>query len=208
MENSHNGRVVVHGWGQLPDIDRGSTFAPVCTLQSIRMVLAIAAEYNLECWQLDYNTAFLNADVTEEVYVNMAPGYERLDENGVSLSMRLPIRPPPEPHQLVEHNRQTSGGNSFKRVKLDPCVYTYSEYGAIYILTLYVDDALFLGKDALVLRRIKQELMSRSSMTGMGDVSFVLRMGAVRDREKETATITQEKNTKSLPDRYGMVNCI
>ena len=60
----------------------------------------------------------------------------------------------------------------------------------------------------MVLRRIKQELMSRSSMTGMGDVSFVLRMGAVRDREKETATITQEKNTKSLPDRYGMVNCI
>ena len=30
------------------------------------MVLAIAAEYNLECWQLEHNTAFLNADVTEE----------------------------------------------------------------------------------------------------------------------------------------------
>ena len=36
------------GWGQSLGIDCGSTFAPVCRLQSIRMVLAIAAEYDLE----------------------------------------------------------------------------------------------------------------------------------------------------------------
>ena len=51
-DNSHMGRGVVLGWGQLPGIDCGSTFAPVCRLQSICMVLAIAAEYNRECWQL------------------------------------------------------------------------------------------------------------------------------------------------------------
>ena len=48
------------------------------------MVLAIAAEYSL-----DYNTAFLNADVTEKIYVKMAPGYERFDKNGVPLVVRL-----------------------------------------------------------------------------------------------------------------------
>ena len=73
-ENSHKGRVVVLGWGQLPGIDCGNMFAPVSRPQSIRMVLVMAAEYNLECWQLDYNTAFLNADVREEVYVKIAPG--------------------------------------------------------------------------------------------------------------------------------------
>ena len=53
------------------------------------MMLAIASEYNLECWQLDYNTAILNAYITEEVYLQMAPGYELFDENGVALVMRL-----------------------------------------------------------------------------------------------------------------------
>ena len=48
-DNSHKGRGVVLGWGQVPGIDCGSTFALVCRLQSIRMVLVIAAEYNLEC---------------------------------------------------------------------------------------------------------------------------------------------------------------
>ena len=88
-DNSYKGRVAVLGWRRLPGVDCGSTFAPVCRLQKIRMVLAIALEYNLECWQLDYNTVFLNADVTEEVYVKMSPGYEEFDENGVPTVMRL-----------------------------------------------------------------------------------------------------------------------
>ena len=98
-DKSHKGRVVVLGWGQLPGIDCNSTFTPVCRLQSIRMMLAIAAEYILECWQLDYYTACLNADVTEEVYVKMPPGCKKFDENGVALVVRLlrPIQPPPEP---------------------------------------------------------------------------------------------------------------
>ena len=41
-DKSHKGRVVVRGWGQLPG---GSTFPPVCRLQSIRKVLVVAAEY-------------------------------------------------------------------------------------------------------------------------------------------------------------------
>ena len=61
VDKSYKGRVVVLGWGEVPGVDCGGTFAPVCRLQSIRMVLVIAAEFNFECWQLDYNTAFPNA---------------------------------------------------------------------------------------------------------------------------------------------------
>ena len=46
------------------------------------MVLAIAAEYNLECWQLKYNTTFLNSGAMEDVYAKMEPGYEEFDDNG------------------------------------------------------------------------------------------------------------------------------
>ena len=44
-------------------------------------------------------------------------------------------------------------------------------------------------------------------MTDMGDVSLVLGMGVTRDREKGIVTITQEKYTKSLLERYGMASC-
>ena len=88
-DSSYKARVVVQGWRQVPGVNCGSTFAPVCRIQSIRMVLAVVAEYDLECWQLDYNTAFLNADLKEEVYVKMAPGYEEFDANGTPMAMRL-----------------------------------------------------------------------------------------------------------------------
>ena len=73
----------------MPGVDCGSTFALVFRLQSIRVMLEIAAEYSLECLQLVYNSAFLNADITEEVYAKIAPGYAQFDENGVPLVMRL-----------------------------------------------------------------------------------------------------------------------
>ena len=63
------------GWSQVPGINYGGTFSPVCKLQSIRMVLAIAAELDYEVYMLNVQTAFLNADVKEEVFVKMAPGY-------------------------------------------------------------------------------------------------------------------------------------
>ena len=44
-------------------------------------------------------------------------------------------------------------------------------------------------------------------MTDMGDVSLVLGMEVVRDREGKTVTISQETYTKSLLERYGMAKC-
>ena len=114
----------------------GCTFAPVSRLQSIRVVLAMAAEYTLECWQLDYNTAFLNANVTEEVYVKMPSGYEQFDENGVPLEMRLLeslhgfCQSPINWWNTIDKHLVEVG---FKNLESDPCVYTYSECGAIYI---------------------------------------------------------------------------
>ena len=174
------------------------------------MVLAIAAEFEFKCWQLDYNTAFLNAKVEEEVYVKMAPGYEEFNNDGVLMAMRLlkslyGLRQSPRCwYGTVDEHVVEIG---FKSLKSDPCVYIYSEGGAIYVLTLYVDDVLLLGKDRKVLERIKRKLMGRFLMTDMGDLSLVLGLEVTRDRTKGTVTITQENNVKSLLERYWMGNC-
>ena len=74
--NSHTERVVARGQGQMPGIDCGSTFPSARRLQIIHMVLTTAAKCNLDCWQLDCNTALLNANVTEGRYVKIAAAYE------------------------------------------------------------------------------------------------------------------------------------
>ena len=81
--------LVVLGRAQVPGIDCGGTFAPVCRLQSIRLVLVIATEVDYEVLMLDVQRAFLKADVEEEVYLKMAPGYETCDKSGVPLVIKL-----------------------------------------------------------------------------------------------------------------------
>ena len=50
-------------------------------------MLAIAAELGYEVLMLDVQTAFLNVEFEEEVYVNMAPRYETYDKSGVLLTL-------------------------------------------------------------------------------------------------------------------------
>ena len=88
-DNSDKTRLVVSGWGQVPGKDCGNTYAPVCRLQSVRMLLAIPAEMDWEVVQVDVNSAFLYAFLEEDVHVEAAPGYEKMDKDGVPLVIKL-----------------------------------------------------------------------------------------------------------------------
>ena len=82
----------------------------------------------------------------------------------------------------------------FKSLRSDPCVYTYSERGAIYILTLYVDDVLLLGKDVLVLRWIKQKTAYEIASCLVGSEM------CIRDRWKLASKVSS-RTRASTPTR-------
>ena len=67
--NTHKVRLVAKGWNQVPGKDCGGIFVPACRLQIIRMVLTIAADMNWEVVQLGVKTAFLYADIEEDMFV-------------------------------------------------------------------------------------------------------------------------------------------
>ncbi|GJR99145.1 retrotransposon protein, putative, ty1-copia subclass [Tanacetum coccineum] len=50
-------------------IDYEETFSPVADIRAIRILIAIAAYYDYEIWQMDVKTAFLNGYLNEEVYM-------------------------------------------------------------------------------------------------------------------------------------------
>ncbi|GJT22894.1 retrotransposon protein, putative, ty1-copia subclass [Tanacetum coccineum] len=57
------------GYTQTPGIDYEETFSPVADIRAIRILIAIAAYYDYEIWQMDVKTAFLNGYLNEEVYM-------------------------------------------------------------------------------------------------------------------------------------------
>ena len=63
------------GYLQQPGVDFNETFAPVTRMETIKTVLAIAAQMELQVFQLDVKAAFLNGEFEEEVYVEQPLGY-------------------------------------------------------------------------------------------------------------------------------------
>ena len=203
-------RLVVLGWAQIPGIDCGGTFVPVCRPQSIRMMLAIVAELDYEVLMLDVQTAFLNADVEKEVNVKMAPGYETYDKSGVLFVMKLKkslygLRQSPKNWIGTMDDHLSNIG--FRSLKSDPCVYVFEDKTGIAIPTLYLDDMLLLGYNKQLLGKLKKKLMDRFEMTDLGDVSKVLGMNVTRDRKNGTITIDRKDYTEDMLERYGTTNC-
>ena len=52
-------------------------------LKSIRILIAIAAHYDYEIWQMDVKTAFLNGNLLEKVYMTQPEGFTSGDSNKV-----------------------------------------------------------------------------------------------------------------------------
>jgi len=52
------------------------TYAPVTTMDTLRVVLALSAQLGLTVHQMDVRTAFLNAKLNEEMYIKPPFGIE------------------------------------------------------------------------------------------------------------------------------------
>lgn len=52
-------------------------FSPVARHDTIKLLIALAAQNSWPVFQLDVKSAFLNGDLQETVYVDQPPGYVR-----------------------------------------------------------------------------------------------------------------------------------
>ena len=73
--DKYKARLVIKGYKQTEGLDYFDTYSPVTRINSIMMVLAIAALRNLEVHQMDVKTAFLNGDLEEEIYMEQLEGF-------------------------------------------------------------------------------------------------------------------------------------
>ncbi|KAK1664333.1 hypothetical protein QYE76_052492, partial [Lolium multiflorum] len=71
----YKARLVAKGFRQIQGVDYDETFSPVAKLKSVRILLAIAAFFDYEIWQMDVKTAFLNGDIEEELYMVQPKGF-------------------------------------------------------------------------------------------------------------------------------------
>ena len=75
----HKTRLTVKRFTQKEGIDYTETFSPVSKKDSLRIILAFVAHFDIELKQMDVKTAFLNGEVEEEFYVKQPEGFSSSD---------------------------------------------------------------------------------------------------------------------------------
>nr|GFA26919.1 hypothetical protein [Tanacetum cinerariifolium] len=73
--HTYKARLVAKGYTQTPSIYYEEAFSLVADIRAIRILIAIAAFYDYEIWQMDVKTAFLNGYLSEEVYMEQLEGF-------------------------------------------------------------------------------------------------------------------------------------
>jgi hypothetical protein len=81
-------RLVANGQRQKFGVDYFDTFAPTSNMTTIRAVLTMAAKLDWEVHQVDIKSAYLYAELKEDIYMRPPPGYLKSGDEGKVLKLR------------------------------------------------------------------------------------------------------------------------
>ena len=75
MIKRYKAKLVAKGFIYMYRIDYHKTFCPIAKINSIRILLSVAANFGWPLCQFDVKNTFLHSDLDEEVYVNGLSGF-------------------------------------------------------------------------------------------------------------------------------------
>ncbi|CAI7872120.1 unnamed protein product [Closterium sp. NIES-53] len=84
-------RYVAHGFSQRQGDDFFQTFYPTPKMTTLQVMLHVAAQHDYELHSLDFNTAFLQGSLHEEIWLRHPPGLTGSFPAGTQWSLRRPV---------------------------------------------------------------------------------------------------------------------
>jgi len=203
-------RHVAKGFSQVFGKDYRQTYAPVCLISSLRILLAIAAILGLFLENMDVDTAFLQSPVEEEIYVKQPQGFEQYGKNGEELVCRLKkslygLKQAPRNWNKVIDEWLISYG--FTPSKADPCVYVYNKDGVFIVIVLYVDDLVIAGNNKAAINDFKTAISKRFKMKDLGALKWILGMEIKHDMVQKKLEISQTAYIDKVLEKFGMKDC-
>ena len=213
MPIKYKARLVARGFQQKEGIDYFETFAPVVKNKSMRIVFALAVKYRLKVKQIDFCTAFLNADLDETIYMHQPEGFAVKGANGEKLVWRLKkalYGLKQSPNKWNEELDSTLVKLGYQPTVCDPCIYVkrMDGYQPIF-LTLYVDDTLAVYDPAIehVWLADKEAISKLYPITDMDDCKWVLNMEVTQSDDRSMITLSQRAYIERILKQFNMLDC-
>ena len=207
-EEIFKARYVAKGFSQVRDIDYNETFSPTARLTSVRVLLQLAVDQNWSIFQLDVKTAYLNADVDFDIYIEQPKGFIKYDHLGNKLVFKLNksiygLKQSGRMWYNLLHDFLVEKG--FVQSTSDYCVYTRKKGGSKVILIVWVDDIVVAGSTIECANEVKSMLSKRFNMKDFGSISNFL--GIQFELEPDVIKMHQTNYAQKILEKFKMVEC-
>ena len=175
-------------------------------LSSIKTLIVLYAARKWPLFQMNVKNAFLNGELSEEVYMKLPPGYSH---------------PPGFPHRVFRLRRAPYGLKQASRAWFAKFSSTISQHGfsgssfdtslflrlsghGITIVLLYIDDMIITGDDMQGIQDLKHFLGRQFEMKDLGPLNYFL--GLKVSSSANGYYLTQAKYTSDLISRASITD--
>lgn len=209
-------RLVAKGFSQIYGVDFGDTYAPVAHMTTLRLVLFLIAVFKLSAISVDFISAYLNAPLDEEIYMELPQGLSELfgeskfpshNSSGRKCGMRL----------LKSLYGLKQSGRNWNQTLVDllskigftphpsDAALLYRRCGStLSVVLTYVDDLIIAGPTVSEVTSIYNQLNAAYPCTNQGEVEWILGIKVSRDLSASTISLSQEKYITDLMDKYSV----
>ena len=202
----HKARLVAKGYVQQRGIDYEEVFAPVTRLETVRLLLALAAKNSWEVHHLDVKSAFLNGELQEEVYVVQPEGFvKKGQEYKVYKLIKALYGLRQAPRAWYARLSKCLEELGFIKCPYEHAVYTRREGGEVLVVAVYVDDLLITGTSLKNISKFKKEMSSVFDMSDLGRLSYYLGMEV--DQKDGYIELKQSAYARKVIEKAGMTGC-
>lgn len=198
--NRYKARLVAKGYAQKAGIDYEETFSPVVRHNTIRFLMALAVECGMKVYQMDAVTAFLQGELSEEIYTEQPESFH----DGTNRVCRLNkaiygLKQAGRVWNLKLDSHLKKMG--FKRSLCDPCVYIKPNI----IIAVYVDDLLIFYISISDLDDTRKQLHTHFRMKDIGQAKCCL--GISIKQGADFIELDQSKYILEILEKFGMQQC-
>lgn len=201
-------RLVIQGFSQRPGIDYDETFAPVAHQESIRLLLALAAQHSYKLRHVDIVGAFLNGDVEEQVFMKQPEGFVESGQEHLVCELLKALYGLKQAGMVwnKRFNEFLVNKVGFRRVSADPCIYILKKQEQFIILGLHVDDTLMVHNNDELCNSIVRRMSTEFEITDLGEPKRLLGMRLRRSKDG-TIRLDQEAYVHEILNRFNMNDC-
>ncbi|KAG7583121.1 GAG-pre-integrase domain [Arabidopsis suecica] len=204
--NKHKARLVAKGYVQQYGVDFEEVFAPVARIETIRLLIDLAASHGWEIHHLDVKTAFLHGELKETVFVSQPEGFEKKGSEAKVYKLNKALyglrQAPRAWNNKLNH---ILGELQFKKCSKEPSVYRKEIKEHLLVVAVYVDDLFVTGTSLKMITGFKEEMFSKFEMSDLGKLTYYLGIEVIQ--HNNGIALSQNRYALKILEEAGMTKC-